>query len=255
MTLERLRTVLADRLTPDGERWLIEATGRVAAEVTAVRTLFPAVGRRCGRGPLAPPTTAPDAAPEHRGWTVDDAARALLLAALPLRGDALCDEVAALYRYGDAAEKRGVLRALHLLDRDGDLGDRALPLVRDALRTNDTRLVAAALGPYGAGHLDAPAYRHGVLKCVFVGVPLAEVDGLDRRSDAELARMLVDFAHERVAAGRDVPADVWPVVDRYPHVLEASGLPAELSSEVAARRAAAARALADRTSARRTKEA
>ncbi|HEX6447361.1 MAG TPA: EboA domain-containing protein [Streptosporangiales bacterium] len=187
-------TVLAERLTEDGRRWLEAATEHVRSDATAIRTLFPAVGRKVGRG------------------DTEDAARALLLVSLPAQGQALADEVAALYRYGDAAEKRGVLRALHLLD----LGDDALPVVRDALRTNDTRLVAAALGGYGAKHLDQAAYRQGVLKCVFVGVPLAEIDGLDDRADDELARMLADFARERIAAGRTIPDDVWLVLDRFP---------------------------------------
>ena len=52
-----------------------------------------------------------------------------------------------LYRHGDAAERRAVSCALHLL-AVGDAG--VLPLVEDALRTNDTRLVAAAVGPYAA---------------------------------------------------------------------------------------------------------
>jgi hypothetical protein len=190
-----LRTALRDRLDPDGTDWLRDAVGRIGSAAGEIRGLFPAVGRRCGRGPLG--------APEMPGWTVDDAARSLLLTALPLTGDALVAEVTALYRFGDAAEKRAVLRGLSLLP----VGDAALPLIRDALRTNDTRLVSAALGPYGAEWLDAPAYRHGVLKCVFTGIPLAEVHGLDRRVDDELIRMLRSFAEERTAAGRPVPAD------------------------------------------------
>jgi hypothetical protein len=197
-----LRKELGAHLTESGAQWLDAATERIAADAGAIRPLFPAAGRHCGRAPFDP------AAGEH-GWTVDDAARVLLLTRLPLTGPALAQEVGDLYRYGDAAEKRGVLRGLHLLD----LGDEALPLVHDALRTNDTRLIAAALGPYGAAHLDAHAYRHGVLKCVFTGVPLAEVAGLRERRDAELARMFTAFARERVAAGRPVPADVWLVTD------------------------------------------
>lgn len=144
-------------------------------------------------------------------WTVDDAVRASLLAALPLREAELAAEVVALYRYGDAAEKRGVLRGLALIDTADGIGAEGLPLVHDALRTNDTRLVAAALGRYGAAHLDAAAYRQGVLKCVFTGIALADIDGFPERADAELARMLADFAREREAAGRTVPADVWQV--------------------------------------------
>jgi hypothetical protein len=198
-SLDALRSALSDRLDPGGEQWLRGSVAAVASSAEAIRSLFPQVGRRCGRGPLA-----------LAGWTVDDAARTLLAAALPLTGEALAAEVGELYRYGDAAEKRAVLRALPYLD----LGDLALPLVADALRTNDTRLVAAALGPYGAEHLDPAGFRQAVLKCVFMGVPLAGVAGLERRADAELARMLRAFARERVSAGRTVPEDVWLVVPR-----------------------------------------
>jgi hypothetical protein len=189
---------LRGRLSAAAERWLAGALMRVEADPAAIRTLFPAVGRACGRGPL----------PEPPGWTIDDAVRVLLLSALPLTGEPLSAEAADLYWYGGPAEKRAVLRGLALLP----IGDAGLPLVRDALRTNDTRLVAAALGPYAAAHLDPPAWRHGVLKCVFMGIPLSEVDGLDRRVDAELVRMLRSFAEERAAAGRPVPADVLGLV-------------------------------------------
>ncbi|MFD1152770.1 EboA domain-containing protein, partial [Saccharothrix hoggarensis] len=58
-----------------------------------------------------------------------------------------------------------------------------------------------------AEHLDAHAWRHGVLKCLFTGVPLTVVAGLDRRVDEELRRMVGAFADERRAAGRAVPDD------------------------------------------------
>ncbi|MGE6735924.1 EboA domain-containing protein, partial [Streptomyces sp. NPDC059900] len=88
------------------------------------------------------------------------------------------------------------------------------PLVEDALRTNDTRLVAAAVGPYAARHLPPHDWRHAVLKCLFTGVPLDAVCELDRRAhaDAELARMLDDYAGERTAAGRTVPGDLHRVL-------------------------------------------
>jgi hypothetical protein len=172
--------------------WLDAALARVAADPSAIAAAFPAVGRHCGRAPLE---SAPD-------WRADDAARALLLLALPLSGSALATSISELYHYGDADEKRAVLRALAWLD----LGDGGVDLLRDALRTNDTRLVAAALGPY-ARHLDDAAWRHGVLKCVFMGVALSGVDNLVGRADAELADMLAALARERAAAGRDMPAD------------------------------------------------
>ena len=184
-------------------RWLADAQSRVAASPAAVAGLFPAVSRHCGRG------TLPDPDPELAGWTVDDAARVLLLTALSLPGAALAGEIGALYRYGDAAEKRAVLRALPWLD----IGDSGAELLRDAIRTNDPRLVAAALGPY-ARHLDDALWRQAVLKCVFMDIPLSTVTGLADRADSELARMLAGLADERRAAGRTMPADAAALLTR-----------------------------------------
>ncbi|MET9337727.1 EboA domain-containing protein [Nonomuraea sp. NPDC003804] len=155
--------------------WTAEAVAQVKADQQTAHRLFPVAARRGG-----------------------PSARAALL------GHVDAATVAALYRNGDAGERLAVLDALDRLD----LGDAALPLVEDALRTNDARLVAAALGPYGARVLDDHAYRQGVLKCVFMAIPLERVAGLDERFDPELARMLAAYADERRAAGRTVPPDV-----------------------------------------------
>ncbi len=88
-----------------------------------------------------------------------------------------------------------------------------MPLLHDAIRTNDTRLVAAALGPY-ARHLEQPAWRQAVLKCVFTGVPLAVVDGLPSAPTASWRRMLAAFAAERHAAGRTMPDDAADLLRR-----------------------------------------
>jgi len=176
--------------------WLADAVRRVSAHPAAIGTLFPAVSRHCGRGPL------PSGPPGLAGWTVDDAVRALLLTVLPLRGPALAAEAGLLYRCGDAAEKRAVLRALPWLD----IGDGGVELLHDAIRSNDPRLVTAALGPY-AVRLAGPTWRQAVLKCLFMDIPLGQVSGLAARADGELGRMLADLAAERRAAGRPVPAD------------------------------------------------
>ncbi len=212
-------SALAAALPASGHAWLVAAVDTVRASPTEIRRLFPAARRHCGRGQPGKqglhaqpyPMNGP-LRPALADWTSDDAARALLLTALPMADEALAAEAARLYEQGDAAERRAVLLALPLLD----IGSAALAIVRDALRTNDTRLIGAAVGPYAARYLDDASWRQAVLKCVFVGVPVAVVADLAGRADEELARMLVAFAHERVAAGRDVPADIWSVVDRFP---------------------------------------
>ena len=196
MTPADLRAALAHAVPPDDD-WLDEAVRRVAADPDAIARFFPRAARACGRAAL----------PDAPGWSADEAARALLLAALP--ADQVTGHVARLYRYGDANEKRAVLKALELLP----VGDAAVPLLHDALRTNDTRLVSAAVGPYAA-HLDAATWRQAVLKCVFMGIPLVDVAQLDERADGELHVMLAGLAAERAAAGRELAADATRLLNR-----------------------------------------
>ncbi|MEV7084922.1 EboA domain-containing protein [Streptomyces sp. NPDC093085] len=192
------RAELAARLAPDATGWLDTA---LAEATEAAR----------GAGERDESTAAPwelrfAAAGRHCGQDHADAVRTLLLR----RAAAGPATLTRLYQRGSAAERRAVLLALP----DLLTGPGALHLAEDALRTNDPRLLAAAVGPYAATHLDAHGWRHAVLKCLFTGVPLDAVACLGPRAhrDAELARMLRDFAEERAAAGRPVPADLHRVL-------------------------------------------
>lgn len=185
--------MISTGLDPAAEEALAERLDRIRRDPTSIRTMFPALAREVAR---------------------DDAVR---IEALAVLGETLADdqprllaEVRDLYRFGDGDERRAVLLSLHLLP----VGDGARDLVDDALRTNDTRLAAAAVGAYGARVLDDAAWRQAVLKCLFTGVPLIAVHGLDARVDDDLIAMVSAFAHERRAAGRQIPADVHTLLDR-----------------------------------------
>jgi len=198
---------LLETLAPDVRDRLAEATARVEEDPAAVVRLFASAGRKVGRGP-----TDPDDALGVIHPLVEDLARIELLVAYSRAAAdraGVVETLRDLYDHGDGDERRAVLRALPRFD----LGDAAVELLRDALRTNDVRLVSAAMGPYATAYLDDAAWRHGVLKCLFVGVPLAAVDGLEARRDDELVRMLRAFRDERTAAGRNFPADGQTLLD------------------------------------------
>ncbi|MFF4884774.1 EboA domain-containing protein [Streptomyces nigra] len=192
-TPAELRDHVTAGLDDPARGWLRRALDEAAAHpgthgpISVWELRIAEAGRRCGPG--------------HA-----DAARVLILHAA--RADA--EALSRVYYQGTGAERRAVLYALpHLVP-----GPEGLPLVEDALRTNDTRLLTAAVGPYAARHLDAHQWRHAVLKCLFTGVPVDAVADLDHRAegDTELARMLTDYAAERTAAGRTVPADLHRVL-------------------------------------------
>lgn len=195
-----------------GADWLAQARTEVARDPDSITRAFALAGRRVGRGPRRPEV---DPAGIVHG-TVDDAARAALVVALAGAvgtGPDCAERLVTLYQQGDGAERRGVLRGFDALVELGDTGLAALvaagtELAADALRTNDPSLVAAAVGPFGSRYLDQHTWRHAILKLVFQGVSLDAVHGLEARADAELERMACDFAAERRAAGRPVPADL-----------------------------------------------
>jgi hypothetical protein len=199
--------------------WLAQARAEVARDPDTITRAFALAARQVGRAPLRP--EADPAGVVH--GTIDDAARAALVVALADAvgtGPDCAERLVTLYRQGDDAERRGVLRGLDALEERGDLGGAGadadagdlvtagLDLAADALRTNDPSLVAAAVGPFGSRRLDQHTWRHAVLKLVFQGVSLDAVSGLADRADGELDRMARDFAAERRAAGRPVPADL-----------------------------------------------
>lgn len=202
LALGPLAAALAAHLDTAERRWLAQGQAQVRRDPDTLATLFPVVGRTVGREPLHPRTHAEDV----HAWTVDAAARTVLLAAL---GPAVDAHLTPLYRHGDASERRAVLLALVFLPVADAVG---VALVEDALRTNDPHLVAAALGPYALARLDDAALGQAVLKCLFVGVPLAGVAGVRERATPALAGMLDRYVQEREAAGRAVPAEVWPLV-------------------------------------------
>lgn len=194
-----------------GSEWLTSALAEVARDPDSITHAFAFAARRVGRAPRRPDV---DPSGVVHG-TVDDAARAALVVALAEAvgtGPDCAERLVSLYRQGDAAERRGVLRGFDALtERGGDapaLVEAGLDLAADALRTNDPSLVAAAVGPFGARYLDQHTWRHAVLKLVFQGVSLAAASGLAARADDELDRMARDFAAERRAAGRPVPPDL-----------------------------------------------
>ncbi len=142
-------------------------------------------------------------------WTRDDAARALLL--IDRRhsgrtGDAFVAEALACFEQGDAREQQSWLRAIALWPE----AKAFLPTAIDACRTNIIPVFEALAceNPYPAAHFPERNFNQMVLKAMFNSIALARILGLPERRNAELSRMARDYAAERTAAGRTVPADL-----------------------------------------------
>lgn len=195
----------------ESERWLREGTAAVVADPGTLNKIFATAGRRVGRSPLRP-----DADPTGVLFgTTSDNARGQLIGRLGelLPPDELAEALLTLYNGGDSAERRGVLKGLGALATSSPnlavaVVTAGLRLTTEALRTSESGIVAAAVGPFAAAYLDQHNWRHAVLKLVFMGISVSAVTDLRERADDELARMAGDFAAERSAAGRSIPDDV-----------------------------------------------
>jgi hypothetical protein len=210
----------------DGE-WLKGQIAKLEAEPSD-RTLHIALGmvpRRLGKGDLAlqaEDLAAAEAARpgwDPRGWSVDQAARILLLCSLAGRRDDFAALFAGLCQTADAAEAITLYSGLPLFPEPQSLEAQAA----EGLRTNMRAIFEAVAhnSPFPRERFDENRWNHMVLKALFVGSTLWPIQGLDERANPELARILRDYAHERWAAGRPVTPELWRCVGPFADTPEA----------------------------------
>lgn len=147
-------------------------------------------------------------------WTIDQSARTLLVLSLPSNyTDKYLQILNQVFAAADVRELVALYQALPLLPSPERFCYRAA----EGIRSNMTAVFnAVALNnPYPAKYLDNLAWNQMVLKALFLGSPLHLIQGIDERANPELARMLVDYAHERWAAGRDVSPELWRCVGKF----------------------------------------
>ena len=206
---EQLLAALRSRVNEGAWSWLREAIGIAErGAVDDLLTVYTAASQRMGAARLDAGDLPPAGVRLER-WTVEDAARAVLLLS---RAEALGDSVdfvnaaLACYEQGDAREQQSWLRAVGALPGS----ERFLAAVIDACRTSIQPLFEAVAceNPYPALFFPDRNFNQMILKALFNGVPLARVVGLAGRLNSELSRMAADYAAERRAAGRSIPNDI-----------------------------------------------
>lgn len=142
-------------------------------------------------------------------WSLESAARVLALV-LYHGPRSFAETFKDLRRIADAGELLALYRGLPIYPEPVGLVFE----VGEGLRSN-VRAVFEAIAhhnPYPYTHFDQHRWNHMVLKALFIGSRLAPIMGLEARANPELARILVDYAHERRAAGRPVSPELWRCV-------------------------------------------
>lgn len=181
------------------------------------------------------------------GWSLDGAARVVAL--LAYRGERpFAETFKDLRRTADAGETIALYRGLPLYPEPQRLAFE----VGEGLRSN-MRAVFEAIAhdnPYPRDQFDEHRWNHMILKALFVDSRLAPIVGLDERANPELARILLDYAHERWAAGRAVSPELWRCVGPFAAEVNAFEALERALAGTPTERAAAALALAANPSTR-----
>ena len=241
---------LEQRLAPETRAWLDEQRRQVTA-ADGDRALFMAISfvqRRLGKADLALDASDLAAAREARpgwdpaDWSVDQAARLLLLLEGGGIGSTFAEKLKKLMATSDVAETITYLRGLPLYP-DPELH---LARAREGARSNMRPVFEAVAhkNPYPVEVFDENAWNHMVLKALFVGSTLHPIQGLEARANPGLASMLRDYAHERWAAGRPVTPELWRCIGRFADAEALADLEKVLTTGTALEQEGAALALA-----------
>lgn len=153
---------------------------------------------------------------EHGADTREVCRIFLLSRVLEEAPDFYMSKVAKLIELADTSELVTFLRYLVLLPGAASFRPAAV----EALRTNiATVFDAIALdNPFPALYFNDQQWNQMYLKAAFMQRDLSQIRDIDTRSNADLARIISDYAHERWAASRDVDPYFWRPVS--PHLDE-----------------------------------
>ena len=218
---ELLQRWLERQLPPAASEWLKQSATQIQAS-SKDADLYLAVSlvsRKVGKADLAlSEADLREAAAARlqwnpRDWSADQAARVFLVLALESDPERLARALERLCNSADVSELIAFYRGLPLYPD----APRYLGRATEGLRTNIKGVFEAIAlrNPYPSEQFPQPAWNQMVLKALFVGSTLWPVVALDDRANAELARMLCDYAHERWSAGRPVSPELWRCVGPY----------------------------------------
>ena len=248
---ELLASWLRRQLPPPASAWL-EQTVAQLREANSDRALYLALGtvaRRLGKEPLGlKPIDISEAEAARRGWrpqhwSMDAAARVLLLLSDNVAPERFAARLDMICKTAEMGELIAYYEGLPLYPDPARLVARAA----EGVRSNIAAVFSAIAhhNPYPAEFFSEPQWNQMVLKALFIGVPLHPIEGLEVRANAQLARMLIDYARERTAAHRPVSPELWRCVGPFLDPATFDDLVPRLASENVWERRAAALALQD----------
>lgn len=147
-------------------------------------------------------------------WGLDRLVRVYLLLKLEnINPDGFEEQINTLFDTAEINESIALYSALPYFKQP----EKWLLRATDAVRSNvgDIFDSIAFNNYYPVKYFSELAWNQLVLKCIFNEKPIHQIICLESRANQHLADTLSDFAHERWAAGRKIPAQVWRLVTNF----------------------------------------
>ncbi|MBC3907666.1 EboA domain-containing protein [Undibacterium umbellatum] len=145
------------------------------------------------------------------GWSVDIAARvAFILASYAGDEAQFASQLDSIADSAEINELIALYSGFPLYPAASVIEHRAREAIRSSMRPIFEAM--AHRNPYPMQAFDEAAWNQMVVKCFFLDSSLWPVQGLEQRNNPALARILIDLAHERWAAGRAICPELWRCV-------------------------------------------
>ena len=244
-----VRSWIASRVDAASLNWIDDRARAIASgDKKALFIAFGLVPRKVGKADLTLSELDRNAADSVRpgwtpsGWSLDQLVRTYFVLTFPAHGTAASIKTLdQMFSTGEVGELVALYQALPLLPDPSAHVLRAAEGIRNNIKA--VFCAVAHNNPFPSEQFSDDQWNQLVLKCLFIGVSLRPVVGIDERANARLMSMLVDFAHERRAAHRPIPAELWRCVGPCADDRAISDLQLALTTGSQAERQAAAIAL------------
>jgi hypothetical protein len=214
-----LTELIVRNINAEAANWLL-AQGANTVSAIAFNSAFAALPRRTGKKPVNAGAEIENGLSAMRkgfstmGWSVDRLSRVWLLLTLdPSEQGHYVRTIENLYLAAEMNELVALYSALPLLaypeiwiSRCTEGNRSNLGVVLEAIMYNN---------PYPSEYLSESAWNQLVLKAIFTEKRLEMITGIDERANAALAHALIDYARERVAAGRNTDPMLWRLISRF----------------------------------------
>jgi hypothetical protein len=210
------KAILRDNLSADAYEWLIGKELYVQNTIQ-FNTAFVTIPRKTGRQPIKCTRQQAETITKARNrlivehWTTDVLARAWLILQLDTSEKAkYFANIENLFVAAEVHELVALYSSLPIFAYPGMWASRCSEGIRNNI--GDVLTAIMCSNPYPSEFLNEAAWNQMILKAFFTEKPIDKILGLSERANINLAKTLVDYAHERWAAHRAVNPLLWRCV-------------------------------------------